>query len=172
MLVLIDLAPPDGRAPLEQERILLDELLRYRPELLERPRIIVGSKADAAEPDVVWDGRRFSAITGDGLRQLVGDLATLVQTARSATSEPESYVVHTPEPEGVRVERADDGAFVVMGRSAERAVAVSDLTNAQALTFVQQRLKRAGVDRALARAGAREGDTVRIGAFTFEYERG
>jgi GTP-binding protein len=70
----------------------------------------------------------------------------------------------------VRVERTDDGGFVVRGRPAERAVALSDLTNADALAFAQHRLKRLGVDRALARAGAREGDLVRIGGFTFEYE--
>ena len=68
------------------------------------------------------------------------------------------------------VERGSDGAFVVRGRPAERAVAVSDITDAQALAYVQERLRRLGVDRALARAGAREGDLVHVGGFTFEYE--
>ena len=49
-------------------------------------------------------------------------------------------------------------------------MALSDLTNAEALAYVQHRLKSLGVDRALARAGAREGDVVHIGGFTFEYE--
>ena len=57
-----------------------------------------------------------------------------------------------------------------MGRQPERAVALSDVTNPDALAYVQQRLKRLGVDRALARAGARQGDTVRIGGMSFEYE--
>ncbi|MFP5375328.1 MAG: Obg family GTPase CgtA, partial [Acidimicrobiia bacterium] len=55
-------------------------------------------------------------------------------------------------------------------RRAERAVAVDDITNAEALDYVQHRLKRLGVDRALARAGARSGEAVHIGGFTFEYE--
>jgi GTPase len=71
----------------------------------------------------------------------------------------------------VRVERDESGALVVTGREAERAVAVNDLTNTQALEYVQARLRRLGVDRALARAGARDGDLVRIGPFSFEYER-
>nr|MDQ6928649.1 Obg family GTPase CgtA [Actinomycetota bacterium] len=50
-----------------------------------------------------------------------------------------------------------------------RAVALSDLTDAQALAYAHNRLRRLGVDRALARAGAREGDTVHIGRLTFEY---
>jgi GTP-binding protein len=70
----------------------------------------------------------------------------------------------------VRVERDGEGSFVVIGRPAERAVAVTDLTNAEALAYVHDRLRRIGVDRALARAGAREGDLVRIGAMQFEYE--
>ena len=46
---------------------------------------------------------------------------------------------------------------------AERAVALADLTNPEALAYVQQRLQRLGVEQALARAGARDGDVVRIG---------
>jgi len=49
---------------------------------------------------------------------------------------------------------------------------VNDLTNPQALDYVHDRLRRLGVDRALARAGAREGDTVRIGDLSFDYREG
>ena len=38
-------------SPSEQERILLRELAAYRPELLERPRLAVGTKADVVPPD-------------------------------------------------------------------------------------------------------------------------
>src|SRR3954449_7598695 len=48
LVLLLDLAPDDGRSPVAQERVLLDELGRYRPELLERPRLVVGTKADVA----------------------------------------------------------------------------------------------------------------------------
>jgi GTP-binding protein len=58
----------------------------------------------------------------------------------------------------------------VLGRPALRAVALSDMTNIEALDFARHRLKDLGVNRALARAGARVGDTVRIGDFEFEYE--
>src|SRR5436305_3047650 len=172
LLVLVDLAAVDGRSPAEQERVLLDELARYRPELAQRRRVVVGSKADVATLDWDWDGPRISAATGEGVAELTGRLATLVAEAReeAATAGTRTFVIHRPEPEGVRIDRADDGAFVVRGRPAERAVALSDLTNAEALAYVQHRLKSLGVDRALARAGAREGDIVHIGAFTFEYE--
>jgi len=83
---------------------------------------------------------------------------------------PPRFVVHRPEPSGVAVERAPDGGWQVLGRAAVRAVALSDLTNAEALAYAQGRLRRLGVDRALARAGARAGELVRIGEFEFEYQ--
>ncbi|MEA2902401.1 MAG: GTPase [Actinomycetota bacterium] len=169
LVVLLDLAPADGMAPAEQERILLHELGSHRPELLERPRLVIGTKADVAAPDVEWDGERVSAVTGAGIPALVGRLAVLVDEARAAEPDAGAYVVYRPEPEGIRVDRDVDGALVVRGQAAERAVAVNDLTNLQALDYVRDRLKRLGVDKALARAGARQGDIVRIGKMTLEY---
>ena len=90
-------------------------------------------------------------------------MAALVDEARAEEPVREAFVVHRPELEGIQVERGDDGAFVVRGKSAERAVAITDLTNAQALAYVHERLSRLGVDKALVRAGARPGDTVRVG---------
>jgi len=84
--------------------------------------------------------------------------------------EPEAFVVYRPVPEGIRIEREDDGAYRVVGRQAERAVALSDLTNLEALDYAHLRLKKLGVDQALAKAGAHQGDTVRIGGHTFEYD--
>lgn len=175
MVILVDLAAADGRPPSEQEAILVDELGRYRPELLTRPRIVVGSKADQKDASESrlwpsWTGRRISAVTGDGITELVGTLGTMVSQVRIEVARQDSFVIHRPSPEGVVVERGSDGAFVVLGRPALRAVALSDLTNAAALAYAQGRLRRLGVDRALSRAGAREGDRVRIGTFEFSYE--
>jgi GTP-binding protein len=130
--------------------------------------LFVGTKLDVAQ--FAHDGLCVSAVTGAGLDELLGRLAGLVTEARSAEPAAEAFVVHRPEQEGVRVERDDAGTFVVFGRPAERAVAVTDLTNEEALAYVHNRLRRLGVDRALARAGAREGDLVRIGRMSFEYQ--
>jgi len=175
LLVLIDLGADAGRSPSEQYRVLLEELDRYRPELTDRPRLVIGSRADLADDEVadssaLWDQRRVSAATGAGLDTTVRALAQLVSQARADVVPVAGVVIHRPQPEGVAVQRTDDGGFVVLGRPAQRAVAVNDLTNAEALAYVQQRLKRLGVDRALVRAGAREGDVVRVGGFTFTFE--
>lgn len=172
LVILLDLSDTFGADPATQLEILLTELGEYQPRLLERPRLIVGSKADVAGPiadephlDVV-----VSAVTGDGINGLVGRVATLVSEARSAEPEPSAFVVHRPAAEGVRIERQDDGSYRVVGRQAERAVAFNDLTNPHALDEAWIRLRRLGVHRALTRAGAGSGDTVVIGDHQFDYE--
>jgi len=167
LLVLLDLAPMDDLAPEDQERILLDELRRYRPELLERPRLVVGTKADVAR--LPFEGLRVSAVTHEGLDELLGRAAALVETARAAEPAVAPVVVHRPEEEGFAVRRDDDGAWRVVGRAAERVVAMADLTNLEALDYVHHRFRTMGVERALARAGAHEGDVVRIGTVELEY---
>ena len=175
LVVLVDLAAEDagGHTPGEQERILLQELGAYRPELLERPRLVVGSKVDDPRADPMWEGEMISAITGEGLRPLVGRMADLVDQARAAEAQVEAegiFTVHRLVPSGILVTRDDDGTYVVHGREAERAVALNDLTNPDALRYAQARLKRMGVDKELARAGARQGDPVRIGKLELDYE--
>ena len=71
------------------------------------------------------------------------------------THRPAPRCLPDPAGEHVRIERNDDGSFEVLGRDAARAVAVNDLTNADALDYVRERLTALGVDRALARSGAR-----------------
>jgi GTP-binding protein len=175
LCVLVDLAWESSGlpSPAEQERILLAELGAYEPELLERPRIVAGSRADLAPhaaDDPAAPAMRFSAVTGEGLSQVTGAMADSVRTAREAEPEPTAFVVHRPAAsEGVVVERDVDGAWRVRGRAAERAVALSDLTQVEALEYAQARLRSLGVDRALAKAGARAGEVVRVGRLEFEY---
>ncbi len=56
LVLLLDLAPVAERSPAEQEAVLLAELDGYRPQLLERRRLVVGSRADLAEPDLAFEG--------------------------------------------------------------------------------------------------------------------
>ncbi|MCB0993516.1 MAG: GTPase ObgE [Acidimicrobiales bacterium] len=174
LAVLVDLAPVDELPAADQMRVLLGELEDYRAELLERPRVLVASKSDVATQTAPDEALTISAVTGDGLAQLVGALASAVRAARESDTvlDDGGFVIHRPEPEGIRIDRADDGAFVVVGRAAERAVALSDITTPDAAAYVQQRLTKLGVDKALARAGAQEGDAVVIGTHEFEYREG
>jgi GTP-binding protein len=174
LCLLLDLASMDGVTPQEQEAVLLHELGEYRPELLERPRVTVGTKADVVTHDQLadlgWDGPVISAATGQGVRELVGVLASAVHEARSEVTEHDGIVVLRPEPVGAVVERLGDGEFRLVGRDVERVVALNDITTPDALAYIDRRLDRLGVPRLLARAGAQEGDVVWIGDFSFEYQ--
>src|SRR5438067_9395829 len=175
LVLLLDLARLDGDDPEQedpsaQQRVLLDELGRYRPDLLDRPRLVVGSKADVELFE--FDGPCLSAVTHEGLDEFVATLGAMVADARAAEPEREPFVVLRPVEEGFSVVRDDDGAWRVTGKSAERVVAMADLTNEEAVAYVQDRFRRMGVERALARAGAREGDTVRVGPAELEYTEG
>jgi GTP-binding protein len=172
LLLLLDLSALSERTPADQEATLLDELGRYQPDLLERPRVRIGSRADLAEPATLdsFDGLEVSAVTGAGVPQLLGALRSAVEGARKDEERHEGFVTLHPVPEGISVGRRDDGSFEVLGREAVRAVALSDLTNPEALDVARERLGRLGVDRALARAGARNGDVVHIGGLSFDFE--
>jgi GTPase len=176
LLILIDLAATGGVAAATQLEVLLAELGRYQPDLLERPRIVIGSKADlVADRDQAGEfscDLEISAATGEGMGVLVGRLAELVTRARVEVEPTRpAIVIHRPVGEQVNAERLGPGVFEIVGRAAERAVALSDLTDDQALDVVLGRLRRLGVDRVLARAGARDGDEVRVGELSFTWYR-
>jgi GTP-binding protein len=175
LVVLLDLDPTAEHAPTDQLRILMGELGSYQPDLLERPRLVVGSKADLTEGEAAekWAcDLVLSAANNSGIRQLVERLAVMVSQARiafAAAADTGDVVIHRPLPEGVDVRKVSAGVWQVVGRAAERAVAFSDLEDDGALAEAVKRLRRLGVDRALARAGARDGDEVTVGAMTFTW---
>ncbi len=167
LCVMLDLSDPDGPTPQEQERILLHELGEYRPELLDRPRVVVGTKSDSALHD--WEGNTLSSVTNQGVRDLVGRMAALVHEARQAEPEQEGIVIIRPDADGARVERLGDNEFRLIGKQVERVVALNDVTTPEALNYIDHQLKRLNVPKMLTRAGARDGDIIWIAAFSFEY---
>lgn len=169
LAVLLDLAPYDSQTPEKQLEILLGELERYKPELLNRPRVIVSSKNDVAQYDPISQSLIISSVTGEGLNALLTELQVLVAEARKQELAPtEKTVIHRPMPKGIRV--VNDGQmFVVVGRAAERAVSLNDLTNIEALEYAQSSLSKLGVEKALKKAGIRNGDLVKIGDLVFDY---
>jgi len=169
LCVMVDLAAADEVSPDEQERILLQELAQYEPELLDRPRVVVGTKADIAVAD--WSGLRISAVTNDGLRELVGRMAALVHEARTEQPVNAGIVILRPDVEGGRAERVGEHEFRLVGRQLERVVALNDVTTPEALSYIDHQMKRLGVPKLLARAGAQDGDIIWVSGFSFEYQQ-
>ena len=163
--------PSTAARPTSRSAVLLDELRRYRPDLLDRPRVVVGSKADVATES--FDGLAVSAVTRTGLDEFARAKSRCSSTRRAPPRASRSRWSCCGPPS--RASRSCAKATQrggCKGRPAERAVALADITTADAIGYVQQRLRRMGVERALAKAGARDGDIVRIGDDRAHLRRG
>ena len=122
---------------------------------------------------------RISALTGQGVDALKAAVAQKVHELREQAREREAAQVqyehvweHRREERDARFEvvRLSDGVFRVKGPRVERMVVQTDWDNEEAIAFLQHRLKRMGVERALEDAGAVDGDEVRIVGCAFEFE--
>ncbi len=172
LCVLLDLSELAPCGPQQQLDVLLDELGDYQADLLERPRIVVGSKGDVAAHEMAGV-LTISSVTGEGIDVLSAKLATLVTQVRLEEVEriDHEVVVHRPLPEEIHVNKLGDHDWSVVGRPALRAVRFQDLTDDEALAEIVRRLRAIGVDRLLTRAGVRDGDVVTIGPLSFEWWR-
>ncbi|MGH8873726.1 MAG: GTPase ObgE [Acidimicrobiia bacterium] len=176
LVVLVDPSPLQTEPVVDQLHVLMEELGRYSPDLLERPRVTVITKADLPEAEPAAralaaagvDALGVSAVTGTGLAALLHRVADLVEEAERVAPEREGFVLHRPADAGISIIRHNK-TWVVSGLPAERAVAFADLTVPEAADLAARRLARLGVDRRLAGAGARPGDEVRIGELVFEF---
>jgi GTP-binding protein len=165
----------DERDPSTDVDVLKRELAEFEGELATRPSLVVASKIDAGRArldDVkkkIPDALGISAVTGEGIDELLGRLAVAVREARAERPAPVGFVRHVVADDPIRVER-EEMAWRVHGRRAERAVTTTDLDNEEAVSRLQERLIRMGVERLLEDAGARAGDEVRIGESAFDFE--
>ena len=68
------------------------------------------------------------------------------------------------------ITQLSEGVFRVSGKQIERMVIQTDWENDEAIAFLQHRFKRLGLDDALEKAGARDGDEIRILGYEFDFE--
>jgi GTPase len=183
---VLDLAPPEpGRDPERDLAALQAELAAYDPDLATRPALVAANKIDLPEgrarlADAEAAAARrglacfgISAATGEGMPALlyaIGTAVAEVRAARPASPPAPATDAAAGEPEvPIQVVR-EGGGFRVLGDRPARWVAMTDLDNPDAVAYLQRRLRRAGVDDLLARAGAKLGDEVLVGAAAFSYE--
>lgn len=171
LVTLLDPAMNQTNTPAEQLEILRREIADYSAELAARPSIVLMNKSDlegVEEQAVALGAMAVSALTGAGVRDALHAIADLVDRAQREAPERKGFVLHRPLGPTFSVVR-EDGAWRVVGKSAERAVAFADLTMAEAADMASRRLANLGVDGALSEAGAVAGDEVRIGDLSFEF---
>ena len=169
LVLVVDLSSPDAPSDLETVRA---ELRAYDPDLAERPSLVVGTKVDLVDdPGRAADAIRglpVSAVTGEGLELLATQLEQLSRQGAAELPPRAPYVVLRPGRARFTISR-ESGGWRVVGRNVERWVHETDLDDERALVALQRKLIKEGVERQLAKAGARRGDEIRISDRTFEF---
>lgn len=158
---------------------LLHELAEYDPTLPLLPALIALSKVDLADPADIQEAEsalgRFglpvlpvSAEEGEGIEHLREALFSLLPPR--PTLQPAEREARTVRAEPVQVKRDMSGSgWLVTGPAIEEVVSRFDPNNRDAVAYLQHHFAALGVNKLLARAGARDGEEVHIGDATFEY---
>jgi GTP-binding protein len=178
---VVDCYPSDNGDPLENYRIIEDELRLYSEEVWQRPRIIALNKVDVI-PSNEFNALRerfeelgkplfpISGFTGQGLSELLREIAETLESTKTEDEIPMLLpALKASFDIAFDVEEDDDEGFVVTGRRIERLVAMTDLGNDEAVRYLHRRLERIGVIDKLRELGAQEGDTVTIGEVSFSF---
>ena len=120
-----------------------------------------------------------SAVTGAGIESLKAAVGAKVhelrEAARAADADKPHYdhvweVSRQQREKQFKVTKLSEGVFRVTGTQVERMVVQTDWENEEAIAFLQHRIKRLGVEKALEAAGACDGDEIRIVGRAFEFE--
>ena len=197
---LVECEPSEGD-PESNYRAVRGELASYGADLESLPEILVLSKSDLLPPDQIeamLEGLRndvvssdgspvavmaVSSATGDGLdsltREVFSDLPPravsmpkATTSARGESGRPEYLVYRPGEEEGFEVVSAGEGRWRIEGRGIELLFARHDLSNPEALGYLENRLKEIGVLAELRRAGFERGQEVIVGDEAFELDLG
>lgn len=187
LLHVVDAATADpDRDPVSDLEVIRTELAAHDPSMLERRQLVALNKmdlpdavamADLTQPSLEAAGHevlRISTITGEGLDALRYRLGEIVAEVRALDEQPddsdEEVLIRLLPAPTFEIDQLDTGEYRVRGTQVERWIAMLPLDNPDAVRYLQGRLRRAGIDRALVNAGARDGDDVVIGDAVFEFE--
>lgn len=193
LIHVVELAPSEGE-PLENYRAVRAELAAHDTGLETLPELVVLSKSDLwTEEDIAdqveeWDGELgegalgvipVSSATGAGLERLREAIVRFVPEHVEAPQVPTSdgvevdfeaeHLTYRPKgEEGYSVEAEGDGAYRIHGHGIEVLFDRFDLSNEEALAYLETRLTEIGVMAELKRAGFQSGDEIRVGELEFE----
>ncbi len=181
---VVDISCFEGRDPIDDVENINVELDRYSPELADRPQIIVANKTDALDRELVdveafehfvevngWELFYVSAATGEGLDALIRRTAERLRELPpmkiySREYDPEDAYVGGGKETTIRRE---NDTFYVEGDWLLNLMGQINFSDYESLNFFQRVLQRSGVFEALEAKGCRDGHTVSIYDFEFEY---
>ncbi len=187
-----------NHATIEHELAAHDERLARLPRILALSKADLVPPERVAEAVAQWSRRlgpevpvlATSSATGAGLGELAAELLHRVPALTppafpgahdglAATREgpvtdelelAEHMVFRPAGPSGFVVERLAPGSFAVSGRGVERLLARYDLNNDDAMAYLETRLRKIGVMRALEAEGFQAGDDLEIAGVAFELD--
>ncbi|WP_391116172.1 GTPase ObgE [Psychrobacillus sp. L3] len=185
---MIDMSGLEGRDPYEDYLTINDELKQYNLRLTERPQLIVANKMDMPESEenlkafrekIGTDVKIFSisAISRQGVQDLLFAIADLLEDAPEypledlVEEETETSVMYKYEAkkDDFTISRDDDGSFILAGGTVERLFKMTDFSREDSIRRFSRQLRGMGIDEALRLRGAKDGDTVRLLEFEFEF---
>ncbi len=182
--VIIHVVEMDGlveKDPYEDFIKINKELESYNLDLLKRPMIIAASKMDLPNAWAnlelfkekignTYEIYPISAVTGEGLNELIYRSMELVET----TPKFEVQAIHKnyfkqKEEDFFKINLGEDGVYELTGDGLYRLFAKTDFTKEENVKRFSRQLRSFGVDDALRQAGVKNGDTVRVFEFEFEF---
>ncbi|WP_345239894.1 GTPase ObgE [Pontibacillus salipaludis] len=182
---VVDMASMEGRDPYEDFVTINEELKQYDETILERPQIILASKMDMPESEEKLEEFKsqleqdipiypVSSITRGGLKEALFAIADILETIPkddTPVEDVEERVVYRFEKEETPFEitRESDGAFVLKGPKIEKLFKMTNFDRDESVSRFSRQLRTMGVDDALRKRGAKDGDTIRLLDFEFEF---
>ena len=177
LIHVVDVSGSESRDPVEDYHQINEELRRYG-QLDRRPQIVAANKMDL--PGAEENLERLREAAGDmpvfavsaAARQGFDDLLNRVIEMLSALPAQERYEEAPAELEeslkGFTI-TMDHDVYVVEGPSIERLIASVNFDDHESLLWFQATMQRGGIINALRKAGAKEGDTVRMDDMEFDF---
>lgn len=180
LLHIVDLSLDN---PMENYKKINEELAKHDTRLSEVYQILVLNKIDAILPEdkddlynefkqVADDIFMISAATKQGVSELLNFMANKVDEIPKPEIEVEvedDDAAFDNDDSAFSVYKVDKNSFVIEGGKLFRLANVTDARNAEQIYRFQNILKAMGVFEALIQAGAKDGDSVKIGHIEFDY---
>ncbi len=183
LLHVIDVSGSENRNPVEDFKIINEELKKYSEKLATRKQIIVANKADVMQDETLYKELeelakkedikifKISAATGEGLKELFRYVSEVIRTLPKETIvEGDERVVYTLKEDIDEFEIIkENGEFIVQGPAVDRLMGRVNLEDNESLYYFQKTLRNLGIEEALKREGVQEGDTVRFNDWEFAW---
>lgn len=182
LLHVIDVSGVEGRNPVEDFKIINEELKQYSEKLSNRKQIIVANKIDSMQDETLYKDLekmakeknieifKISAVTGEGLKELLTRVTEVLKTLpKEEIVEIKQRKLYTLEEKEEFTIIKEDGIFVVDGPGVQRIMRRVNLEDNESMHYFQKCLEELGVNKALKEAGVKEGDTVKVVDWELEW---